>query len=141
MRKIYLLMALLLLILAGCSNSNAPKIEDYNWVMTSVQSMDTGEQAIAYGERGSSTLDSAKQIELICCAEDGNLTLTDQTNDETYTGTYTMNETDTQSSIYEIVLDGNEGMAVVAMTTYHDGSQEPTFIINLGDYAINFFAE
>ena len=40
-----------------------------------------------------------------------------------------------------VVVDGKEGMAVVAMTSYHDGSQEPTFIINLGDYTINLFAE
>ena len=118
-----------------------PKIEDYNWVMTSVQSMETEGQAIAYGERGSSTLDTAKQIEMFCRAQNGKLTVTDQTNNKIYTGTYKFNGTDPQSSVYEVVIAGKEGMAVVAMTTYHDGSQNPTFIISLGDYTINFFAE
>lgn len=141
MKKAGLLIILLLLFLIGCSRSNVPKIEDYNWVMTSVQSMETEGQAIAYGERGSSTLDTAKQIEMLCRAQNGKLTVTDQTNNKTYTGTYKFNGTDPQSCVYEVVIDGKEGMAVVAMTTYHDGSQNPTFIISLGDYTINFFAE
>ena len=87
MKKAGLWMALLLVLLAGCS-SKTPKIDAYSWVMTSVQSMDAGGQAVAYGERGSSTLEGAKQVELICEAKDGTLTLTDQTNDRTYAGTY-----------------------------------------------------
>ena len=78
---------------------------------------------------------------MFCRAQNGKLTVTDQTNNKTYTGTYKFNGTDPQSSVYEVVIDGKEGMAVVAMTTYHDGSQNPTFIISLGDYTINFFAE
>lgn len=141
MRKIGLLFAVLLLFLTGCNNSQVPKIDEYDWVMTSVQSMDADGQAIAFGERGSSTLSSAKQINMTCKAENGNLTLADQTNNKTYTGTYKLTQTDPKSYIYEVVVDGEEGMAVVAMTSYHDGSQEPTFIINLGDYTINLFAE
>ena len=140
MRKISLLFAVLL-FLTGCNNSQVPKIDEYDWVMTSVQSIDADGQAIAFGERGSSTLPSAQQVDLTCKAENGNLTLTDQTNNKTYTGTYKLTQTDPKSNIYEVVVDGKEGMAVVAMTTYHDGSQAPTFIINLGDYTINLFAE
>ena len=141
MRKISLLLALSLLFLSGCSSEHVPTVEDYSWIMTSVQSMDADGQVIAFGERGSSTLASAKQVDLTCEAENGNLTLTDQTNDKTYGGTYKLTQKDPQSSIYEVVVDGKEGMAVVAMTTYHDGSQDPTFIINLGDYTINLVAE
>ena len=83
MRKIGLLLAILLLFLTECGNGNVPKIEDYAWVMISVQSKDAEGQAIAYGERGSSTLASAKQVDLTCEAENGNLTLIDQTNDKT----------------------------------------------------------
>ena len=38
-------------------------------------------------------------------------------------------------------MEGQEGYAAVGMTAYQDGSQEPTLIFNLGDYAVNFFAE
>lgn len=140
MKKSILLLSLLLLILSGCS-SNIPKVEDYDWIMASVQSISADGQVIAYGEPENSTLDSIKQIELACKAENGNLTLTDQTNGKTYTGTYQLSKMSKQSSIYEVVVNGKEGMAVVAMTTYQNGSQKPTFIISLCDYAINFFAK
>ena len=83
MGKISLLLALSLLFLSGCSSEHVPTIEDYSWIMTSVQSMDADGQVIAFGERGSSTLASAKQVDLTCEVENGNLTLIDQTNDKT----------------------------------------------------------
>lgn len=140
MKKAGLWMALLLVLLAGCS-SKTPKIDAYSWVMTSVQSMDAGGQAVAYGQRGSSTLEGAKQVELICEAQGGTLTLTDQTNDRTYAGTYQQSQRDSKSTIYEVEVDGTSGVAVAAMTTYQDGTQDPTLILNLGDYTVNFFAK
>lgn len=139
MRKAGLWMVLLLVLLAGCSGKT-PKIDEYSWVMTSVQSMEAGGQAVAYGERGSSTLEEAKQVELICEAQGGTLTLTDRTNDRTYTGTYQQSQSDSKSTIYEVEVEGTSGVAVAAMTTYQDGTQDPTLIFNFGDYAVNFFA-
>ena len=136
MKRAGLLLALLLVLLTGCS-SKAPKIDEYTWVMTSVQSMEAGGQAVAYGEKGSSTLEGAKQIELVCEAQGGNLTLTDRTNDRTYTGTYQQSQRDSKSTIYEVDVDGTSGVAVAAMTPYQDG----TLIFNLGDYTVNFFAK
>ena len=143
MKKIILLLvlAIFLLFLIGCRNDHVPRIEEYNWVMTSVQSMDADGRVIAFGERGSSTLSSAKLVELTCTAENGQITLIDQTNSKTYVGTYKRTQTDPSSSIYEVVVNGKEGHAVVAMTSYHDGSQEPTLIIDFGEYTINFFAQ
>lgn len=139
MKRAGLLLVLLLLLLVGCS-SKTPKIDEYTWVMTSVQSMETGGQAVAYGEGGSSTLEGAKQVELICKAQGGTLTLTDRTNDRTYTGTYQQSQRDSKSTIYEVEVDGTSGVAVAAMTTYQDGTKDPTLILNLGDYTVNFFA-
>ena len=140
MKRAGLLLALLLVLLTGCS-SKAPKIDEYTWVMTSVQSMEAGGQAVAYGEKGSSTLEGAKQIELVCEAQGGNLTLTDRTNDRTYIGTYQQSQRDSKSTIYEVSVDGTSGVAVAAMTTYQDGTQDSTLIFNLGDYTVNFFAK
>lgn len=140
MKRAGLLLALLLVLLTGCS-SKTPKIDEYTWVMTSVQSMEAGGQAVAYGEKGSSTLEGAKQIELVCEAQGGNLTLIDRTNDRTYTGTYQQSQRDSKSTIYEVSVDGTSGVAVAAMTTYQDGTQDPTLIFNLGDYTVNFFAK
>lgn len=129
MKRAGLLLAFLLVLLTGCS-SKTPKIDEYTWVMTSVQSIEAGGQAVAYGEGGSSTLEGAKQIELVCEAQGGNLTLTDRTNDRTYTGTYQQSQRDSKSTIYEVNVDGTSGVAVAAMTTYQDGTQDPTLIFN-----------
>lgn len=94
-----------------------------------------------YGEGGSSTLEGAKQIELVCEAQGGNLTLTERTNDRTYIGTYQQSQRDSKSTIYEVDVDGTSGVAVAAMTTYQDGTQDSTLIFNLGDYTVNFFAK
>lgn len=141
MKRLSVLLCLLLLLLAGCGSkdSTVPKIEDYSWQMTTVQSMEAEGQAVAYGPGNESTLESAVEILLTCTAADGTITLTDETNGQTYSGTYKLTETDQQTSTYEVTVGETEGMAVVSMTTYHDDSQTPTFIISLGNYALNFF--
>lgn len=141
MKRLSVLLCLLLLLLAGCGSkdSTVPKIEDYSWQMTTVQSMEAEGQAVAYGPGNESTLETAVEILLSCTAADGMITLTDETNGQVYSGTYKLTESDHQSSTYEVTVGETEGMAVVSMTTYHDDSQTPTFIISLGDYALNFF--
>lgn len=141
MKRLSVLLCLLLLLLAGCGSkdSTVPKIEDYSWQMTTVQSMEAEGQAVAYGPGNDSTLETAMEILLSCTAADGTITITDETNRQTYSGTYKLTESDQQTSIYKITVGETEGMAVVSMTTYHDDSQTPTFIISLGDYALNFF--
>ena len=42
---------------------------------------------------------------------------------------------------YEIIIDGKNGYATVAMTKYYDGTEEPTLPINLGTHSICFYAE
>ena len=141
MKRLSVLLCLLLLLLAGCGSkeSAVSKIEDYSWQMTTVQSMEAEGQAIAYGPGNDSTLDTAVEILLTCAATDGTITLTDETNGQTYSGTYKLTETEQQTSTYEVTIGETDGMALVSMTTYHDDSQAPTFIISLGDYALNFF--
>lgn len=107
--------------------------------MTTVQSMEAEGQAVAYGPGNDSTLGVAVEILLSCTAADGTITLTDETNGRMYSGTYKLTESGRQTSTYEVNVGETAGMAVVSMTTYHDDSQTPTFIISLGDYAMNFF--
>lgn len=136
MKKIGLLFALVLL-LAGCAGG-APTMEDYTWRMTTVNSMEDG-QALARGEGG--TPDSVQEIVLLCSAQDGALTLTDETNGETCTGTYRLSERGRESTLYEISLDGEEGIAVVSVTKYQDDSEKPTMILSTSDVAITFFSD
>ncbi len=141
MKRLGILIVTILLLMCGCGKDdvNIPKIDEYEWLMSSIQCNETDGQAIAYGERGSSTLDTAMKLEMTCAANSGKLIITDKTNNKSYTGTYEFEDTSTQSAIYKVVIDGKEGMAVVSITTYQDGSDEPTFIISLEGYAINFY--
>jgi len=142
MKRISVIIILALMLLVGCGKKSDSilKIEEYKWTMFSVQSKEDG-MAIAYGERGSSTLDTAKQLELTCIAENGSLSIADKTNNKSYSGIYKHKETSTESVIYEVEIDGMEGMAVVSMTSYQNGEEEPTFIISLEEYSINFYSE
>lgn len=141
MKKILSTALILLLFLSACSRG-VPKIEQHSWTMTSVQDGATG-RPVAYGTLTDSISDAAKKIDLTCTAQNGVLTLADNTNGKTYTGSYKLIGTDPKSANYEITLDGKKGIAVSAMTTFMDGTSTPTFIINFGpdDYTVNFSAE
>ena len=139
MKKISFTLVLVMLLLVGCESANVPKITDYEWIMTSVQSGERGE-AVACGIGSSDLYGGAVEIELVCEAENGVLTISDLTNNKTYKGTYSLISDDPKSYSYEVEIEGKSGYAVSGMTTYHDGSQDPTFIINLIDYTVNFFS-
>ncbi len=144
MKKLTILICFLALALVGCGNgeskdNDAHNIEDYSWQMTTIQSTETDGQAVAHAPGVSGTPDTSVEVILKCTAADGELTLTDETNGNTYTGTYKITDTNQKTRIYDVTVDDSEGMAVVSMTVYHDGSQMPTFIINLGEYTLNFF--
>lgn len=131
----------ILVLLTACGNSDIPKIDEYTWQMTSIQSSEANGSVIAYGERWSADTAEAGAAELVmdCSAKDGILTLTDHTNEITYTGSYTVSRENPDGVIYNVTLNGQEGVAVTGMTTYSDDTKEATFIINLGEHTINFF--
>lgn len=143
MKRISLFLCLIALFLTGCSGEtkvkdSAPKVEDYTWQMISIQSMEAEGQFVAIGPDREEVAEEVPELQLICAAGDGALSLSDETNGESYTGTYKLVEAEQQTATYEVTVDGKEGMAVVSFTTYHDDSKEPTFIMSLGGYTINF---
>jgi len=130
------------LLLTACGNSDIPKIDEYTWKMTSIQSSESNGGVIAYGELWSADTGEvgAVEIDMICTAKEGILTLIDRTNEATYTGNYMVSRENPDGAIYNVTLNGQEGVAVTGMTTYSNETKEATFIINLGEYTINFFA-
>ena len=74
-------------------------------------------------------------------AKDGKITITNVTNNKTYEGTYTVSGRNPVGTDYHITIDGKSGYAGVAMTTYADGSEEPTLPITLDGYSMYFYAE
>ena len=138
--SILLLAATLIFALSSCGMGK-PKIEDYEWKMRTIAHVE-GEQLIydAAAEE-STTHPEAKIIEMTLVAKDGKITITDATNGKTYEGTYTVSGRNPEGTDYHITIDGKAGYAGVAMTTYADGSKEPTLPISLDGYSMYFYAE
>ena len=137
---IFLILITLVLTFSACG-VGTPEIEDHEWKMRTVMHV-VGEQLVCdAASEESSAHPEAKIIEMTLVAKDGKITVTDITNDETYEGTYTVSGKNPKGTDYSIVIDGKEGHATVAMTTYADGTEEPTMPIALDDYSIYFYAE
>lgn len=138
--SILLLAATLMFALSAC-RMGKPKIEDYEWKMRTIAHVE-GEQLVydAAAEE-SATHPEAKIIEMTLVAKDGKITITDVTNGKTYEGSYTVSGRNPKGTDYQITIDGKSGYAGVAMTTYADGSEEPTLPINLDGYSMYFYAE
>ena len=138
----FVLLFVLILTLTACGN-DAIKIEDYEWKMrtvisTDIELADSDAIVLAVGEKDELYPD-AKIIDLTLVAKDGKLTVTDATNNKTYNGTYSIEDTTPDGTNYRVTIDGKEGFATVAMTEYYEGDDEPTLPINLGDYSLYFY--
>ena len=135
-----LLLVTMIFALSSCGMGKV-KIEDYEWKMRTIIHAE-GNQAVydAVAEE-SSTHPEAKIIEMTLIAKDGKITIADVTNGKTYEGTYTVSGKNPKGTDYHITIDGKPGYATVAMTTYADGSEEPTLPINLDSYSMYFYAE
>ena len=117
------------------------KIEDYEWKMRTIMHGEDNQVVVdAVGEYDTAHPE-AKIVEMTLVAKDGKITITDHTNNKTYEGTYTVEQKTPAGTNYEVTIDGKEGYATVAMTTYADGTEEPTLPINLGTHSIYFYAE
>ena len=139
-KRLFGLLCLLLVCLAGCGARSAPPtLEAGVWRLTTLRSAEQEGQIVAHGPGESGVPDTSVELCLICEAAEGALTLTDETNDRTRTGSYRLAERGPQANIYEIAVDDQAGMAVVSVTDRQDGSATPTLVLQLGDWA-GYFA-
>ena len=138
--SILLLNTMFILLLSSCGISK-PKIEDYEWKMRTI--MHAKDNQVVYDaleEEEIETHPEAKIIEMTLVAKDGKITITDVTNNVTYKGIYTVSGNNPKGTDYSITIDGKSGYAGVAMTTYADGTEEPTLPITLDGYSMYFYA-
>ena len=137
--SILILIATLTIALSACGMGKV-KIEDYEWKMRTIMHGEDNQVVVdAVGEYDTAHSE-AKIVEMTLVAKDGKITITDHTNNKTYEGTYTVEQKTPAGTNYEVTIDGKEGYATVAMTTYADGTEEPTLPINLGTHSIYFYA-
>lgn len=138
--SILILVASLALTLSACGLGKV-KIEDYEWKMRTIMHAEDNLVVVDAVGEDDPAHPEAKIIEITLVAKDGKITLSDRTNNKTYEGTYTVEQKTPAGTDYKITIDGKEGYATVAMTTYADGTEEPTLPINLGTHSIYFYAE
>ena len=144
MKKIILLFLMLVLVfaLSACSG-DVMAIEDYEWKLRTVMKNDIeaaqneDELVVAVGEEDD-IHPNAKIVDLKLVAKDGTITITDATNNKTYSGTYKVQKKTPKGTDYEVTIDGIKGYATVAPTEHYDGSEVPTLPINLGEYSLYF---
>lgn len=138
-----LLSVVLIFGIAGCSAKEAWKIELYDWELTLIQSNEDGSVIGCASEHYEAHKEIGELIvaDLVCTADGGNFTITDQTNNKSYHGNYKVAEESSKSTIYSITTTENTGTAVVSYTEHDDGTKTPTLIITIGDYSLNFQSE
>lgn len=139
MRKSGFIFLAFVLLFSGCGKA-VPKIDDYTWEMTTVQSVEKDGQVIACGKDEGGGLGDALPVELLCTAEAGMITIRDETNGQVYNGGYSVTEDNPDSVIYQVTVGESNGVAVTALTTYHGGDTRSTLIMRFGDYTLNFMA-
>ncbi|MBO5015967.1 MAG: membrane lipoprotein lipid attachment site-containing protein [Bacteroidaceae bacterium] len=144
MKKIIFLFLILMSIFAlSACNGDVVAIEDYEWKMGAVMRNDIevaqneDELVVAVGEEDD-IHPNAKIVDLKLVAKDGSITITDATNNKTYSGTYKVQQKTPKGTDYEVTIDGIKGYATVAPTEYYDGSEVPTLPINLGEFSLYF---
>ena len=138
--SILLLAVTLIFVLSACGMGK-PKIEDYEWKMRTIMHAEDNQVIYDAVAEESSTHPEAKIIEMTLVAKDGKITITDVTNGKTYEGTYTVSGRNPKGTDYNITIDGKSGFACVAMTTYADGTEEPTLPISLDGYSMYFYSQ
>lgn len=136
------LMLIFTFALSAC-NSDEFAIEDYEWKMRTVMRNDIevaqneDELVVAVGEADELYPD-AEIVDLTLTAKDGEITVTDTTNNKTYNGTYTIMQKTPDGTDYEVIIDGVSGNATVAPTEYYNHQETPTLPINIDGYSVYF---
>ena len=138
--SILMLVITLILALSACGLGKL-KIEDYEWKMRYVMHGEDNQVVVDAVREEDRAHTEAKIIDMTLIAKDGKITISDLTSNKTYEGAYTVEKKTPAGTEYKITIDGKEGYAAVAMTTYADGREEPTLPIDLGTHSIYFYAE
>ncbi len=137
MKKVCLLIMSMLLILSGYSRAKVAELEQSQWQLTTIQ--DEEGVVLACGVHNENPTETAPQIDLVCTAGDGVLTVEDKTHGECYSGTYARKESGQKEVIYQVTLEQEQGFAVVSTMQYEDGTAVPTLVLRVDSCSLMFF--
>ena len=136
-RRLYLIPVLAFVLLLSSCSSNAPAIEDYEWKLRTAMSAESPELVVAVGEPDN-VHPEAQVVDMTLKAKNGVITITNNTNGTTSTGTYRATGVTPEGTDYEIIIDGETANACVAPTKYYDGSEIPTLPISVDGFSLYF---
>ena len=145
MKKIIIinLIVITTMLLSACGIKGKPivYIESYEWKLQSVMNnnteIDEDKLVVAVAEQDE-FYPNAKVVDIMLIAQNGEITLTDVTNNKIYIGTYKMIEETSKSATYEIVIDDIEGSATITIAERLGNKLTLTLSINLGEYTVYF---
>ncbi|MBQ8202762.1 MAG: hypothetical protein IJZ75_00585 [Clostridia bacterium] len=113
-----------------------PAIETHTWELFTAQQ---AEPMLTIAHHHNYTFDddplfvASKPIELTCVAKNGKLTITDKTNNKTYSGAYEVKSRNIFSlQRYEVVIEGKKGTANISSRFNR------TLFISVDGYYLNF---
>ena len=138
--SIIIFIATLAIALSACGMGKV-KIEDYEWKMRTIMHGEDNQVVVDAVGEDDPAHPEAKIIDMTLTAKEGKITIIDHTSNKTYEETYKVEQKTPAGTDYKVTIDEKEGYATVAMTTYADGTEEPTLPINLGTHSIYFYAE
>ncbi len=121
---------------------NNPTIEGHTWVLTTAQQADAPYLVVAHKQGvdlstdGNDIFSFSKEIDLICTAKGGKLTITDKTNGKTYEGTYKATSLlDFAFKSYDVVIDGKAGVSNIS------SSSNRNLVVSIDGYLLSFEAQ
>ena len=139
MKKIIsLLLSLILTALLFSCGNGAPRIEREDWVLASV----TYYREVVYvSEELHAQAPTASVLDCTLKAKGGTLTVTDLTNDKTYTGSYEKRQEPSPSSAdHDLTFGKTPGRALLTNNTLSDGTKQTALTISVDAYTLFFIA-
>ncbi len=135
---LFLLCPLLLFCLDGC-RASTPVIEDPVWELRFASLITDQTATVSYASDPIYGNESTVIILCTLSAEGGVFSIDDQTTNQSFSGEYRKTSSTPDSHIYWVQIGETEGSAVVAYTTYADGTKEATLAMSMGDYTLQFY--
>lgn len=145
MKKVISVLIVLVFVLSGCSSIAKDSLGNNNWEFSRIIETENGKVAFS-SENNSTKFSDAKIIDLSCTANDNEIILKDNTTNNEWILSYTVNETaetnNADGQIYDISYTAEEknitGYATTGIANLNDISQCNYLIITLGGYELYF---